>query len=106
MTKHSDSTADSGKVLVPPAGVHTPGDTLMRDTVGRVAVPTDAEADKDAARDAYEKAAAGDLVEVELTDTANAEQASGSPESDAERSAGTGTASGTGAAGKGTTATR
>lgn len=106
MAKDNDSAANRDTVLVPPAGVHTPGDTLMGDRVGRVAVPIDAAADKDAARHAYEQAAAGDLVEVELTDDANAEQADGGAQRDAERSAGTGTAAGTGAAGKGTTATR
>jgi hypothetical protein len=81
----SKSTGESGKVLVPPDAVHTPGDTLMgTSTVGRVAVPVDAEADQDSAREAHAKAAAGDLVDVELDDSRNAELADGGAVRDAE----------------------
>lgn len=104
MTKHNDSTSDT--VLVPPDAVHTPGTTLHADKVQRVAVPVDAEADPDAARAAYLKAQAGDTVEVDLTDDANAEQATNGPESDAGARTGTGAATGTGTGGRSATAAR
>jgi hypothetical protein len=56
---------ESGKVLVPPMGVHTPGRVAMPvDAVtALVEAPADAVADPQAARAAYVAAQAGDYVE-------------------------------------------
>jgi hypothetical protein len=54
----------SDTVLVPPAGVHTPGRTAMGDESPYVEAPADAASDPDAAREAYEKAQRGDYDET------------------------------------------
>lgn len=57
--------ADVPKVLVSPAGIHTPGVTAHQvATTGLVEVPTDALADPQATRDALVARAEGDLKEV------------------------------------------
>lgn len=55
-----DSSTESGTVLVPPAGVHTPGRTAIGDESPYVEAPADAVADPEAAKRAAEKAAAGE----------------------------------------------
>lgn len=47
-------------VLVPPAGIHTPGDTALGKESPYVEVPVDAEGNPDAVRAAVEKAQAGE----------------------------------------------
>lgn len=51
---------DAGEVLVPPAGVHTPGRVGIGEESPYVKAPADAVADPQAAREALEKAQSGE----------------------------------------------
>jgi hypothetical protein len=57
----ADKTTDKpDTVLVPPAGVHTPGRVALGDESPYVEAPADAEANPEAAREAYLKAQRGE----------------------------------------------
>jgi hypothetical protein len=78
-TKKSSSSPapDRETVLVPPAGVHTPGTTAMGGETAYVEAPADAASDPAAARDAYERAQAGES-DVTLPDGVIPQNADGS----------------------------
>lgn len=73
MAKNDDKNdADKGDtVLVPPAGVHTPGTTAHGDGQPLVEAPADAFADPDAAAKAYQDAQAGKVAKVGPKELAN-----------------------------------
>lgn len=68
-TQDNEAAADT--VLVPPAGVHTPGTTAHGDGQPLVEAPADAYANPDAAAKAYQDAQDGNFAKVGPKELAN-----------------------------------
>jgi hypothetical protein len=62
---------EKNTVLVPPAGVHTPGTTAHGDGQPLVEAPADAFSDPDAAAKAYQDAQAGNFAKIGPKSLAN-----------------------------------
>jgi hypothetical protein len=69
-TEHG-ATDKGGTVLVPPAGVHTPGTTAHGDGQPLVEAPADAFSDPEAAAKAHQDAQAGKVAKVGPPELAN-----------------------------------